>query len=145
MLLVDKRIGQVFPKRMDECDAAVVETALRAAQAQDADGKPESIQALTACSLRKGWSASFMRVVLPADVLSKIELDAPDGLSLNGPVFFAVLSDGKRSYFTGLRDGQPAAADVAQWLDSLRGDQRADFATADRAGRKPSPVLRFLE
>ena len=144
-LLVDQTFDRVFPRDMPDCDAASVHAAFDAAPRMKADGTPEVGEIVASCAPKPGYEASFVRLTFPADVLSRLELESPDGLSLRGPLSFAVLGDGKGSVFTEMRDGALSIDDVTALLAALGGDGRADFATANRSGKQSAAIIDFIE
>ena len=144
-LLVDQTFERVFPRDMPDCDAASLHAAFGAASRTKADGTPEVAEIVASCVPRPGYEASFVRLALSADVLSRLELESPDGLSLRGPISFAVLGDGKKSVFTEMRDGALSIDDVTALLTALAGDERADFATANRNGKQSIAIITFIE
>jgi len=143
-LLVDQALEEVFPKDLPPCDAVALAAALAAEPRKRADGAPEPVEAVAACSPRRGVKTSFVRLSLSSDVLSKIELDSPDGLSLRGPLSFAVVAEGRSGFLTELRDGMLDEQDAARLIEALDDEARADFATANGDGKHPQLTPRFL-
>jgi hypothetical protein len=143
LLLVGAKLKEVFPSRLEACDASALAAALTAPDAQGAAAEP--IRVVAACSQDKRIRASFLRMDLDQEIRDSIESKSPDGLSLRGPITFMARSDGKETIFTTMFDGPLDAAAVEQMVGVLKGKLSTPFATADKNGKNPSLKIRFID
>jgi hypothetical protein len=143
LLLTGAKLKEVFPPRLEACDASALAASLTAPDSQGAAAEP--IRVVAACAQDKRVRASFLRMDLGAEILDSIESKSPDGLSLRGPLTFMARSDGKDTIFTMLFDGPLDAATVEQMVGVLKGKASTPFATADKNGKNASVKIRFID
>ena len=144
ILLLNSKVSEVFPKELPECDVGALQTALGTANGKQGDA-PQPIRVAAACAPKKGVRASFLRMEFDQEIRDSIEMQSPDGLSLRGPMTFVVLNSGKSSIYTQMYDGSHDAASLQRMLAAFGGEDPVKFATADKHGKDPQPVMRFIE
>jgi hypothetical protein len=144
MLLITSKLKEVFPREMPPCDAGTLGTVLTAESATQAEGEAQPLEVMAACAPRKGWKASFLRMTLAEDILLMLETRSPDGLSLRGPISFVALNQGKNTIYTQMHDGKLDGTSVGRILEALNAEAPLAFATADKSGKNPKSVPRFI-
>jgi hypothetical protein len=144
MLLITSKLKEVFPRKVAPCDAGALESVLTTDSAAQTEGDAQPLQVMSACAPRDGWRASFLRMTLSQDILAMLETRSPDGLSLRGPLSFVALNQGKNTIYTQMHDGKLDAASVGRMLEALKGETHVAFATADKNGKSPKAVPRFI-
>jgi hypothetical protein len=143
MLLVEKRIAQLFPPTKQPCSAATFAAALDVASSDTQATEPQAAL-LASCAPAPEAQIGLIRISYPPQAFEATIAEDPDGLSLQGPLTFVVYRQGDQSYFTQLHDGKLSERDLADML-AAAADRAADFATADRKGRHATQVVRFIE
>lgn len=143
--LLSSKLPSVFADDTADCNPDALASAFTAPYQRNSRNLAEPVAVFARCSPKKGMDASFVRMVFPDEMASKIEMESPDGITLRRPISFVILRDQKSARYTEMHDGTLASGDMAAILARLNGNPRTDFATADRDGRKPKAIIRFIE
>jgi hypothetical protein len=141
-LLVKKDSPRLFTKNMPTCDAAAIANALDAVPLKQSDGEEARFNS-SACTIKKGLNANFLRLNLESKTLVALG-SSPDGLSYRGPLSLVAIGDSKAAVLTHLNDGKLDASSVSRILDTAAANQGLPFATLKRDGKDLEPIIRPL-